>query len=239
MIPHTLTFSTQFAETIPHFRMAMLEVKVKNSPYCMELQRAIEQSIGELVLQYRLEDIKSIPAIYHTREAYKLLGKDPNRYRPAGEQLLRRIVSGKGLYSINALVDMGNLISIKTGYSLGIFHAPAVGREVLLRRGEAEDTFEGIGRGRLNVEGLPLYVDEVGPFANPTSDSERTKVRLNTTEALIFINSYLPTKEGAEEKLYQAVEYTEELLRRFLAASELTSSYYCADSYLASTSCIN
>ena len=157
-MPHTLTFSTQFAETIPHFRMAMLEVKVKNSPYCMELQRAIEQSIGELVLQYRLEDIKSIPAIYHTREAYKLLGKDPNRYRPAGEQLLRRIVSGKGLYSINALVDMGNLISIKTGYSLGIFHASAVGREVLLRRGEAEDLFEGIGRGRLNVEGLPLYL---------------------------------------------------------------------------------
>lgn len=167
MMPHTLTFSTQFAETIPHFRMAMLEVKVKNSPYCMELQRAIEQSIGELVLQYRLEDIKSIPAIYHTREAYKLLGKDPNRYRPAGEQLLRRIVSGKGLYSINALVDMGNLISIKTGYSLGIFHASAVGREVLLRRGEAEDLFEGIGRGRLNVEDFLYMLMKSAPLQIP------------------------------------------------------------------------
>lgn len=229
-MPRTLTIAHAFAETIPHFRMAMLHAKVKNSPYSLPLQQQIERTIGEILLKYRMEDIKKIPSVYYTREAYKRLGKDPNRYRPAGEQLLRRLLSGKGLYTINALVDLGNLISLHTGYSIGVFDAPSVEGNVTLRRGEAEDPFEGIGRGVLNVDGLPLYVDEKGPFATPTSDSERTKVRMTTSETLIFINSYLPKEEGAEEKLAEVAEYTQSLLTEYLSATEVQCAFFSATS---------
>lgn len=225
---HSLTIDPNFSALLPQFRMAMIEAKVSNSPLNIPLQRSMQHAEGDIVLKYKLEEIKSIPAVFYTRQAYKTLGKDPNRYRPAAEQLLRRLISGKGLYTISALVDLGNLVSMVTGYSIGVFHAPAVGEKIFLRRGEISDDFEGIGRGQLNIEGLPLYLDEQGPFATPTSDSERTKVRMNTSETLLFVNSYIPKEEKAIEQLQEAVDYTKELLLNFLDASDIEVEYISA-----------
>src|SRR5260370_10616200 len=48
------------------------------------------------------------PQVEATRAAYKALGKDPARYRGSAEALLRRMVAGKGLPEINAVVDVIN-----------------------------------------------------------------------------------------------------------------------------------
>lgn len=78
---------------------------------------------------------------------------------------------------------------MRTGFSIGVFDYEAR-EKITLRRGTKEDAFEGIGRGTLNIEGLPTYTDEKGPFATPTSDHERTKVGDETQRALIFINDF-------------------------------------------------
>lgn len=223
---HTLSVSPSFSECLPEFRMAMIEAEVVNSPFDPALQTAIDVTIGDIVLNCPLQQVKQIPAIFHTRRAYKILGKDPNRYRPAAEQLRRRIINGLGLYRINALVDFGNLLSLQSGYSIGVFDATLVGSDILLRRGTPEDRFEGIGRGILNVEGLPLYEDAEGPFATPTSDSERTKVRPSTSETLIFINSYLPEAFHAEEQLHAIVDDAVTGLRNFLKARNTEVAYF-------------
>ena len=90
--------------------------------------------------------------------------------------MCRRIVQGKGLYHINNVVDCGNLFSIRTGYSLGIYDAEKIEEKIIWRVAPEGTCYKGIGKDEINVEFLPVLEDENGPFGNPTSDSVRTRV---------------------------------------------------------------
>lgn len=113
------------------------------------------------------------------------------RYRPSAEALRRRLMRGIALYQIDTLVDLINLVSLRTGYSIGGFDADKIqGTDLKLGVGRAEEPFEGIGRGVLNIEGLPVYRDAVGGISTPTSDNERTKMDLGTQHILAIVNGY-------------------------------------------------
>jgi DNA/RNA-binding domain of Phe-tRNA-synthetase-like protein len=134
--------------------------------------------------------VLATPEIRATREAYKTLGKDPARYRGSAEALLRRILSGKGLPRINAVVDVINLVSVESRMPLGLYDLEKVSGEVTFRAGRAGETYKGIGKYDLNLEGLPVFCDDAGPFGSPTSDSERTMVRMETQHVLAVIVSF-------------------------------------------------
>lgn len=70
---------------------------------------------------YAIEEINKRPEIAATRNIYKSLGKDPNRYRPSAEALCRRIVRDIPVYKVSTLVDIINLVSIRNGFSIGGF----------------------------------------------------------------------------------------------------------------------
>src|SRR5690554_3559442 len=173
--------SKEILEICPNFKFAAIECKVKNSLYDNLLWKEIENFTINFASEYRIEDIKNRPTNEATREAYKKLGNDANKYRPSGEALCRRILKGQGLYQIDTLVDLINLISLKTGYSIGGFDADKIKGNLTLSVGKAGETFEAIGRGFMNIEGLPGYRDEVGGIGNPSSDEERTKITAKTT----------------------------------------------------------
>ena len=159
--------------------------------------------------------------IQATREAYKRCGKDPSRYRPSAEALCRRILKGSPLYQIDTLVDLINVVSIASGYSIGGFDADKIeGDTLTLGIGRAGEPYEGIGRGELNIEGMPVYRDARGGIGTPTSDNERTKLTLQTTRLLTIINGY-----SGEEGLREAGDYMQELLRRY-AGSDGGQAFY-------------
>src|SRR6267143_1806351 len=132
-----------------------------------------------------------------TRKAYKALGKDPARYRGSAEALLRRVVAGKGLPQINAVVDVINLVSVESRLPVGLYDLGHVVGEIVFRAGRAGETYKGIGKYDLNLEGLPLFADTVGPHGSATSDSERTMVTSATKQVLAIIVSFSGT-EGLE-----------------------------------------
>ena len=134
------------------------------------------------------------PKILATRAGYKALGKDPARYRGSAEALLRRILSGKGFPLINAVVDIINLISVESRLPIGLYDLAHVKGDMLFRAGRAGETYKGIGKYDLNLEGLPVFSDEEGPHGSPTSDSERTMV----TESTQSIAAILISFGGAE-----------------------------------------
>lgn len=125
--------------------------------------------------------------IAHTREAYKAFGKEPGRYRGSSEAMHRRIRQGKGLYYINNVVDCNNLVSLKTGYSMGVYDTAQIGEEIVWKVAEPGSCYRGIGKEEINVEFLPVLEDEQGPFGNPTSDSTRAMIREETKEVLMCI----------------------------------------------------
>jgi DNA/RNA-binding domain of Phe-tRNA-synthetase-like protein len=125
-----------------------------------------------------------------TRAGYKALGKDPARYRGSAEALLRRVIAGKGLPKINAVVDVINLVSVESRLPVGLYDLAAVSGDITFRAGLAGETYKGIGKYDLNLEGMPLFADAIGPHGSATSDSERTMVTAATTEIVALIVSF-------------------------------------------------
>ena len=207
-----IVVSTEIETVCPTFIGACVEAEVKNSPYSQELWDEIH-ALGEKYKQtLTTESLKEISGIAATRKVYRACGKDPSRYRPASEALIRRMLQGKSLYQIDTLVDLVNLASIAYGYSIGGFDADKfLGDTLTLGIGKADEPYEGIGRGMINIEGLPVYRDEKGGVGTPTSDNERTKMELKTTHLVVLINGY----DGNEEKVRENAEYIQELLRKY------------------------
>jgi DNA/RNA-binding domain of Phe-tRNA-synthetase-like protein len=130
------------------------------------------------------------PQIVATRAAYKALGKDPARYRGSAEALLRRVIAGKGFPRISAVVDIINLVSVESRLPIGLYDLAHVSGDIAFRAGRAGETYKGIGKYDLNLEGLPVFCDAIGPHGSPTSDSERTMVTSQTKNVLAAIISF-------------------------------------------------
>ena len=130
------------------------------------------------------------PPILATRAGYKALGKDPARYRGSAEALLRRLIAGKGLPQINAVVDAINLVSVESRLPVGLYDLAHVNGDITFRAGRAGETYKGIGKYDLNLEDLPVFCDATGPHGSPTSDSERTMVTSETKHVLAVIISF-------------------------------------------------
>lgn len=211
-----LTISPEIITACPVFSVALVWCEVTNSTYSEALWSEIDNETIFFRQNYKLEDINRRPAIFATRQAYKKLGKDPNRYRPSAEALCRRIIREMDLYKINTLVDVINLISIKTGYSIGGFDADKIQGNLVLGVGKGDEKFEAIGRGLLNIEGLPVYRDELGGIGTPTSDEERTKIGDDTSHLLMIINGY-----SGREGLQDAIDYSKAILTQFADAKNL------------------
>lgn len=186
-----LTIEQDFAARVPGYRALIFEADVINAPTSDVQKQAMDAMAEEIAGRYEVSEINMIPAIAATRAAYKACGKDPNRYRPSQEQMMRRIVRGLGLYYVNALVDAGNQFSLLTGCSVGCFDADKVeGNTLMLGIGRDGEPYEGIGRGELNIAGLPVFRDAVGGIGTPTSDNERTKLSLDTRRLLVTVHLF-------------------------------------------------
>ena len=144
--------SNEIESVCPGFVGAAVEAKVVNSEYCAELWNEIHALEDKFRVELTTESLKELSGIAATRRVYKACGKDPSRYRPASEQLIRRLLQGKELYQIDTLVDLVNLASIAYGYSIGGFDADQfVGDTLTLGIGRKDEPYEGIGRGMLNI----------------------------------------------------------------------------------------
>lgn len=219
---YTITVSQEIKEACPVFAGAAVYAEVKNTPFCDGLWEEIDSFTAELTATTQLEDIKLQPAIAATREAYKRCGKDPGRYRPSAEALRRRLMRGIPLYQIDTLVDLINLVSLRTGYSIGGFDADRIeGTKLELAIGRLDEPFEGIGRGVLNIGGLPVYRDAIGGIGTPTSDHERTKMGLETTHVLAIVNGY-----KGRQGLQEAAEMIQDLLKHYTGSDGGSIAYF-------------
>ena len=204
--------SQEIEQVCPGFVGAAVEAEVINSEYNAELWAEIEVLGEKYRAEYTTETIKQIPGIEATRRVYRACGKDPSRYRPAAEALIRRMLQGKRLYQIDTLVDLVNLASIAYGYSIGGFDADKfVGDTLTLGIGREGEPYEGIGRGAINIAGLPVYRDAAGGVGTPTSDNERTKICIDTRRVLVLINGY----DGNEAQVTANAEYLISLFEKY------------------------
>ncbi|MDE6086254.1 MAG: hypothetical protein K2G40_07640 [Muribaculaceae bacterium] len=206
-------------EACPGYRLVKFEADVVNGPTPEELSKEIEQLCGSMREVMEIADINKRPGIAATRAVYKACGKEPNRYRPSTEALCRRIISGKELYQVNAVVDAMNVLSIKSGYSVGAFDMDKIDGDTLsMGVGREGEPYEGIGRGPLNISGLPVLRDRVGGVGSPTSDNERTKFDEDSRHLLVTVHIF-----GEEMDLDTLVTEASRLLETYCQAENISA----------------
>jgi DNA/RNA-binding domain of Phe-tRNA-synthetase-like protein len=181
---------------------AMLKVSIlqfsgiSNTEYSAELWDEFEKLCSSYRDRYQTTS-NALEFLAPSRTLYRKIGLDPTRRRPSSEALVRRIIQNKALYKVNTLVDCGNFCSSSFGLSIGIYDADQIHGDVELRLGKTGESYLGINKGEITIANRFAIADETGPFGNPSSDSDRTKITLETTNVLFII--YAPTNYKFEE----------------------------------------
>lgn len=184
-------------------RLGLLQMEgltVRESP--PELKSMLDELARDYAVTFANAALGEVPAIRRIRAILHRAGLDPTRHRASSEALLRRAVKGKGLYFINSAVDLVNYFSLKTLWPVGLYDVDKLKPPLEWRIGRDGESYEGIGRDRLNLAHFPLLVDREGPFGSPVSDSIRTRVTEATTRILWITfapsDAAIPRDEFAE-----------------------------------------
>lgn len=201
----------------PAARVGCMQYKVKvekkNEEMWKYLKKDIFKKTKDDIFDY---GVNEIPNIKESRAAYKAFGKDPSRYRVSSEALIRRIGQGKGLYEVNTVVDVNNLISIESGFSVGSYDTANIGDVLTFRVGKAGETYKGIGKEEINIESLPVIADEKGAIGSSTSDSERAMITESAEEVLTLIYSFSENTD-----LEKALEYGQRYMEKYAGATDV------------------
>ena len=204
----TIRIENNFARVCPGLKIGIIGAQVTNTETDPRLWEQIDDEASRIAAAYKIDEINKRPAIQATRKAYRSFGKDPNRYRVSSEALCRRIIRGLGIYRIDTLVDLINLVSVRSGYSIGAFDADRIeGDTLVLGVGKEGEIFRGIG--------------------TPTSDEERTKITLDTKNLFVIINAY-----GEEMPLDETITFTTGLLRQYASAENIRTDIVSADLFI-------
>ena len=193
------------------------EVSVKESD--KELKETLSKEAEKLRQSTVVEEISQIPQIQAGRKAYKAFGKAPARYRLSSEALLRRSIKGQGMYFVNNIVEINNLLSIQSFHPICAFDREKIDYPIMFRLGKKNEIYHGIGRGELNIENLPVFADCRGALGSPTSDSERVKITPHTT--LLHMN--IVAFDG-KDSLGQHLSSLKQLLERYAEAKNMEES---------------
>ena len=151
------------------------------------------------------------------RTMYKRVGLDPTKTRPSSEALLRRVRKGDSLPRINSMVDVCNWCSLEFQLPYGLYDAAHIEGDVALRIGRAGESYPGIRKDAVHVDGRIALADTIGPFGNPTSDSARTMVTTATTQAMLVV--FAPREVDARH-LAQVLDATSRRMSEFTGCQE-------------------
>lgn len=206
--PYALSVAADVPLQCPAFALEDLRVK----PEDPALQLAISELCAVYAAKFAGLEIGQVPGIAEVRTSYRALGIDPTKTRPSSEALLRRVLKGQGLYTVNTLVDALNLCSLRYLVPFGLYDLDRVRPPACVRVGREGEGYEGIRKDRVNVGGRACVADVDGPFGNPTSDSDRTKITPETRRALVV--PYLP-KDTPPARVVEIVAGTAVTLTNF------------------------
>ena len=219
-----ISIDKKLLEVCPNLQLGCINYSVNVEKGNEELWDEINKEISKITNNMTMEDVYKQKNIESSRNLYKLIGKDPHRYRVSSEALIRRIVQGKGLYKINNVVDANNLISIISKLSVGSYDTDKLGEYLIFRIGKKGESYKGIGKDIVNTENLPVFSDEYGAYGSPTSDSEKAMITNDTKNVLTVLIAF-SDDTGLEQYLSEATK----ILEKYVGAKNISTYISKAD----------
>lgn len=226
-------YTPEITARFPHVVGAILDARgLHNQPTPPEVlalyqaeQAAVRERIGETPLS-------ELPSLAAWRAAFRAFGVDPTQHRSAGEALLRRLTKQGDIPSINLLVDLGNLISIRHAVPVAILDTRALTGTLYVRFAAGDERFTNLGATELD----PPAPDEV-IFSDDTDlvfarrwcwrQSDESAARDTTTDALITIEGH---HDGARRDVEAAAADLSDLLTQYTGVTIVESVILDANS---------
>ena len=180
-----------------------------------ELKKFKEEALGEVKRKYSLESLKDVAVFRAYRDFFWKIGIDPTKIRPAAEALIRRILAGKPIPTINNVVDSYNLASIKTEIALAAFNRDELKGSLLMRAAEKGERFLGIAMSEpMELNGVEVVISDEEKLVAvyPYRDAEKSKVS-NVTRNLLILVCGVPGID--EQHLLEAGRVALDLVPRF------------------------
>jgi DNA/RNA-binding domain of Phe-tRNA-synthetase-like protein len=131
--------------------------------------------------------ISQIDGIQEARTFFRAIGIDPTKRRPSSEALLRRALNNKDFYQINNVVDVANLVSLKSLLPVCVYDYDAIQGQIFVKLGSHPDEYLAHNHRIMNFQDKFVICDELGPFGSPLTDSLRTAVTKKTSNVLALI----------------------------------------------------
>lgn len=108
--------------------------------------------------------LSELPSLAAWRRVFRAFGVDPTAYRSAAEALLRRLTKQGSIPSINTLVDVGNLVSIRYGLPVAVFDQRTQTGGITVRLATGQERFTDLGSGQQESPepGEVIFTDDAG-----------------------------------------------------------------------------
>ena len=182
-------------------------------------QRAVLARLGETPLS-------DVPSLAAWRRAFSAFGVKPTQYRSAAEALLRRLTKHGDIPSVNLLVDLGNLVSIRYALPVAVFDRRATTGPVTVRFATGDERFTDLGTDEVAHPdaGEVIFVDEAGLVSARRwcwRQSDQSAARDDTAEALITVEGH---HASAEDDVRAALADLRALLGEFVPGATVHSA---------------
>jgi len=144
--------------------------------------------------------IADLPSIAAWRRAFTRFGAKPTQHRNAAEALLRRLARHSDIPTINTLVDIGNLVSIRYAMPVAVFDGAGIAKPVTVRFATGAEPFTDLGStGSVHPDpGEVVFVDAEGVVSARRwcwRQSAGSATSNTTTDALIIVEGHHDTAD--------------------------------------------
>lgn len=182
-------------------------------------QAAVRARIGDTPLS-------ELPTLNAWRRAFRSFGVDPTAYRSAAEALLRRLTKQGSISSINALVDLGNLVSIRYALPVAVFDQRSVSAGSTVRFATGTEAFTDLGSGQREAPeaGEVIFIDEAGSVSARRwcwRQSAESASGVETTDVLVTVEGH---HDSAADDIRAAVADLEALLTEHARPARIVSA---------------
>ena len=150
-----------FARFPGYVRGVVLAHEVRNGPSPSELVQLLREAEKSVRDRLTLDQIAEEPRIKSWREAYRSFGARPSDFRCSVEAMARRALRGDELPTVNALVDIGNVISLKYLVPAGGHAIDVLNGDIELRLATGDEQFVAFGSDELEhpLPGEVVFVE--------------------------------------------------------------------------------
>jgi len=211
-------YSPQIIENYPQVVAGVIIAKgMSNPPTASALrdayfaeQDAVKARIGDTPLS----EIESLNA---WRRAISAFGVSPTKYRSAAEALLRRLTKKGDIPSINTLVDLGNLVSIRYAVPVAIFDTRELDGVITVHYSDGTESFTELGSGEVQHPevGEVVFSDDRKMIVARRwcwRQSATSAANDDTADAVIVTEAH---HDGAQADIQHAIEDLRDLLRAY------------------------